>query len=174
MFHRPFKLLAQLEFAVGCLLLAVIVLLVFAASIMRFFDHPLIWSVDVAQLLFIWLCFFGAARAMREKGHIGIDLLVRFLPEKTRFGLEMALSIVILAFLAILMVEGYGLTTLNWQRQFGDSGLSYAWVTAAVPAGCLMLAIALLRNMVLAWKRRRHGALVYSRTSGDLAPASEL
>jgi TRAP-type transport system small permease protein len=174
MFHRPFKLLAQLEFAVGCTLLTVIVLLVFSASIMRFFDHPLIWSVDLAQLLFIWVCFFGAARAMREKGHIGIDLLVRFLPERIRFSLEMVLSLVILTFLGILVVEGYGLTMLNRQRQFGDSGLSYAWVTAAVPAGCLMLGIALVRNMVLAWNRRRDGALVYSRTSGDGAPASEL
>ena len=59
------KWLARIEFAAACMLLAAIVALVFVAAIMRFFDHPLIWSVDLAQLLFIWLCFFGAARAMR-------------------------------------------------------------------------------------------------------------
>ena len=48
-------------------LLAIITGLVFVASIMRFFGHPLIWSVDLAQLLFIWLCMLGATRAMREK-----------------------------------------------------------------------------------------------------------
>lgn len=166
--------LARIELAVAACLLAVIVLLVFAAAVLRFFDHPLIWSVDMAQLLFIWLCFLGAARAMREKGHIGIDLLVRHLGPRHRFALEMALSAVILAFLGILVVKGYELTMLNRQRQFGDSGISYAWVTAAVPAGCLMLAVALGRNMVRAWRARGKGILVYSRVSGESAPASEL
>ena len=56
--------LEQIEFAIAAVLLAAIVLLVFMAAIMRFFGYPLIWSVDMAQLLFIWLCFFGATRAM--------------------------------------------------------------------------------------------------------------
>lgn len=168
------KRLAQLEFAVTACLLAVIVVLVFIAAILRFFGHPLIWSIDMAQLLFIWLCFFGATRAMREKGHIGIDILVRYLSARHRFALEMLLSIAILAFLGILTVEGYQLTMLNRQRLFGDSGLSYAWVTAAVPVGCVMLGVALVWNMMQAWRSRGEGALVYSRASRDAAPASEL
>ncbi len=116
------KRLAQIEFAVAALLLATIVLLVFSAAIMRFFGHPLIWSVDMAQLLFIWLCFFGATRAMRNKAHLGIDLLVRHLPRRARYWLEMALSVLFLIFLALLTVEGISLTLLNLPRQFGDSG----------------------------------------------------
>lgn len=169
------KRLAQIEFAVAALLLATIVLLVFVAAIMRFFDDPLIWSVDMAQLLFIWLCFLGATRAMRQKGHIGIDLLVRRLGFRYRLVVETAVSVIVLVFLGILTVEGYKLTILNHQRQFGDSGLSYAWVTIAVPVGCIMLAIAILRNMTQAWRQRRNGdTLIYSRTSGEEAPASEL
>jgi TRAP-type C4-dicarboxylate transport system permease small subunit len=166
--------LAQLEFAAAAALLAVIVILVFMAAIMRFFGRPLIWSVDMAQLLFIWLCFFGAARAMREKGHIGIDLLVRRLNRRHRFVLELCISTLILAFLCLLAMEGYRLTMLNRQRLFGDSGLSYAWVTAAVPIGCVMIAVALARNMVMAWRRRHGGALVYSRSDSDAAIATEL
>ena len=52
---------------------------------------------------------------------------------------------------------------MNRQRLFGDSGLSYAWVTSAVPIGCLMLAVALLHNMAGAWRRRGEGELVYTR-----------
>ena len=47
------KRLAQLEFAIAAIILGVIVVLVFIAAIMRFFGYPLIWSVDMAQLLFI-------------------------------------------------------------------------------------------------------------------------
>ncbi|MCQ8781551.1 TRAP transporter small permease [Mangrovibrevibacter kandeliae] len=169
------KRLAQLELVVAALLLAAIVLLVFAASILRFFDHPLVWSVDLAQLLFIWLCFLGATRALRQKGHIGIDLLVRFLPRPWRLACELAVSGVVLVFLGALMQQGIKLTLLNSARQFGDSGLSYGWVTGAVPAGSVMLMLALLSNMAVAWRDRADGqTLVYTRTSSETAPASEL
>jgi len=168
------KRLDQVEYAVAALLLATIVILVFSAALMRFFGHPLIWSVDMAQLLFIWLCMFGATRALRTKSHLGIDILVRYLPHKQRFWLELALSALILAFLAMLTVEGIRLTLLNLARRFGDSGISYGWVTAAVPAGCVMLAIALVVNMVRAWRRRSDGeTLVYSRSDTEIAQAVE-
>ncbi|MEK9703335.1 MAG: hypothetical protein VW829_15060 [Deltaproteobacteria bacterium] len=48
--------ITQIEWVVGATLLTVIVFLVFIASVMRFLGFPIIWSVDLAQLLFIWLC----------------------------------------------------------------------------------------------------------------------
>lgn len=161
--------LAQVEFIVAATILTTIVVLVFSAAVMRFFGRPLIWSVDMAQLLFIWLCFIGATRAMREKAHLGIDLFARRLPSRARLLLELAVSALVLAFLAALAVEGYRLTMLNRQRLFGDSGLSYAWVTSAVPVGCLMLAAALIHNMAGAWKRREAGELVYTRAEPPAA-----
>lgn len=169
------KRLTQLEFLVAAGILATIVALAFAASIMRFFGHPLIWSVDMARLLFIWLCFLGATRAMRQRSHIGIDLLVRQLPRPYRFGCEMIVSLVILVFLLALTYKGIELAFLDRERLFGDSGIPYAWVTSAVPAGCVMLAIALGRNMLIAWQRRNDGVtLVYTGASTEYVPASEL
>lgn len=168
------KRLAQIEFGVAVALLAAIVGLVFIAAIMRWFGQPLIWSVDMAQLLFIWLCMIGATRAMREKGHLGIDLLVRHMPHRIRLRVEIGVSVLLLGFFALLAVEGARLTMLNQQRQFGDSGLSYGWVTAAVPVGCVMLGVALIYNLVQAWRTRRDGhSLVYSRSDTEIA-ASEL
>ena len=163
------RIVARIEFFVAVILLAAIVMLVFASAIMRTLDHPVIWSIDVAQLLFIWLCFFGAVRALREKAHLGIDILVRHLPQKARFWLEMAASVVILIFLGLLANEGTKLAFSNIQRQFGDSGLSYFWVTIAVPVGCVMLAIALIYNMVRAFRRGSGEALVYSRAETEAA-----
>ncbi|MGE0502848.1 MAG: TRAP transporter small permease [Rhizobiaceae bacterium] len=161
------KRLSQVELAFAIGLLALITGLVFVAAIMRFFGRPLIWSVDMAQLLFIWLCMIGATRAMREKSHLGMEVLAKHFGYRRQFWVEMACAAIILAFLGILTVEGYRLTMLNRERTFGDSTLSYAWVTAAVPVGCVMLAIALAYNMVVAWMRRAEGMLVYTRTRAD-------
>jgi TRAP-type transport system small permease protein len=161
------KRLSQIELAICFLLLAGITGLVFVAAVMRFFGHPLTWSIDMAQLLFIWLCMLGATRAMREKSHLGMEILAKRLGYRRQLRVEMACSVIILAFLAALTVEGVGLTLMNTERTFGDSTLSYSWVTAAVPVGCVLLGIALAYNMACAWQRRDRGVLVYTRTAAD-------
>jgi len=161
------KRLGQIELALCFALLAAITGLVFVAAIMRFFALPLTWSVDMAQLLFIWLCMLGATRAMRQKTHLGMEILAKRLGYRQQFWVEMICSVIILAFLAALTIEGFKLTLLNSERTFGDSSLSYSWVTAAVPVGCILLGIALIYNMVDAWRRRDQGILVYTRTAAD-------
>lgn len=165
---------AKLEFAVGACLLAVITFLVFIAAVMRFAGHPIIWSVDLAQLLFIWLCFVGAARAMRQRAHLGVDFLVRLFGHKTRLTIETILAVIFIAFMMVLAREGYNLTLMNIERLFGDSGLSYAYVTIAVPVGCVFLSIAILVNLVEAWRGRdADGPLIFART-GEASERSEL
>ena len=161
------KRLGQIELAICVALLAIITGLVFVAAIMRFYGYPLVWSVDMAQLLFIWLCFLGASRAMREKSHLGMEVMVKYLGYRPQFWLEQVCSAIVLAFLGILVVEGVKLTLLNSERTFGDSTLSYAWVTAAVPVGCFILGASLVFNMVDAWRRQKEGVLVYTRTAAD-------
>ena len=56
--------MAKTEFVLGAALLAIITMLVFIASVMRFFNNPLIWSVDLAQLLFILAVLYR-----RDQGH---------------------------------------------------------------------------------------------------------
>ncbi len=143
----------RLEDIVSRTLLAAIVLLVFLAAVARSLGHPLIWSIDMAQLLFVWLCFLGANRAMRVKAHVGVDFFVRKLPHQPRRMIEIGLALLTLAFLLALAVAGYRLTMLNWQRVFGDSGISYAWVTGAAPVGCLLLAFTVAANLIAALRR---------------------
>jgi TRAP-type C4-dicarboxylate transport system permease small subunit len=161
------KRISQIEVAICVILLAIITTLVFVAAVMRFFGHPLPWSVDLAQLLFIWACFLGADKAMRDKTHLGMEIPIKYLPYKYRFATEVFCTLTMLAFLAVMIVKGIDLTILNKERLFGDSNLSYAWVTGAVPVGCFLLSLSLIYNMVDAWRRRAQGALVYNRTEAD-------
>ena len=164
------SIIAKLEFAAGAALLLAIVVLVFIAAIMRFAGYPLIWSVDLAQLLFTWLCFVGAARTMRLKGHIGVDLLVRMLGYRHRLWIETAQAAVFVAFLMVLTFEGYKLAVANKERVFGYSGMSYAWVTIAVSFGSVALILAIVANTVDAWRSRANERkLIFTQTDGGPA-----
>ncbi len=167
------SVLKRFELVCGVILLGLIVFLVFIAAIMRTFGHPLVWSVDLAQLLFIWLCFVGASRALRARAHLGMDIAIRHLGHRSRLIIELLLAVLFIAFLAILTVEGVNLTLLNRERLFGDSGLSYAYVTIAVPFGSLLLVTSIVSNALEAWKQRNAPAadLVFSRSDDSSAQA---
>ncbi len=162
------KWIAKIEFAVGAIILSLITVLVFAAAIARFFGNPIIWSVDLAQLLFIWLCFIGATRAMRERGHLGVDFLVRLFSHRWRLIIESVLAVIFIAVMFYLGKEGYKLAVLNKERVFGDSGISYYFVTVAVPAGFILLTAQILANTIDAWRNVAKGEVLIFAKKGDI------
>ena len=122
-------------------LLSAIVICVFAAAIMRTFGLPIIWSVDIAQLMFVWLCMISANQTLRKGEHVGIDYFVRRLSVQAQIYLDIILFSIVSIFLAVLVYYGVVLTLLNPERILGTIELSYSWVTAAIPCGALLLLI---------------------------------
>ena len=171
------SLIMRVESVVARALLAAMVGLVFMAGVMRWFGYPLVWSMDVAQLLFVWASFIGADMAMRKRGLIAVDLFVRWMPPRYRVYLDLATALVVLVFLLSLSYLGYKLVMLNLERQFGDSGISYAYVTSAVPIGCLLLAITLVGQIIEALRTAQgNPALIFTPTRSKeeaLASAGE-
>ena len=143
-FHR----LARGEEIVARVCLAGCAALVFVAAVSRAFGSPVLWAIDIAMLLFIWCAFLGADAALRAHQHIIIDIVVRLLPQRVQRALLIAHWSIMVAFLLTLVVLGTELTLLNWQRPMGDTEISYAFVTAAVPAGSLLLAITAARQLI--------------------------
>ena len=122
--------------------------LVFVAAVSRAAGAPILWAIDIAMLLFIWCAFLGSDAALRKHQHLIIDIVVRLLPQRVQRALLLAHWTIIVAFLLALVVLGTQLTLLNVQRPMGDTEISYAFVTAAVPAGSLLMAITAARQLV--------------------------
>ncbi len=65
----------------SALLLAVMVVLVFGNVVLRYgFNSGITLSEEVSRWMFIWLTFLGAVIALKERGHLGVDMLVGKLP----------------------------------------------------------------------------------------------
>ena len=129
--------------------------LVFVAAVSRAMGAPVLWAIDIAMLLFIWCAFLGADAALRARQHIIIDIIVRLFPQKVQRALLIAHWTVIVAFLLTLVGLGIQLTLLNVQRPMGDTDISYAYVTAAVPAGALLMAITAASQLIAFWRDPR-------------------
>ena len=115
----------------------------------RTIGYPLIWAVDLAQLSFAWACMLGADLAMKKNAHIEIDIVVRYFSAAARRALAIAWLVAMAAFLTMLVWYGSQLTLMNMERELGDVGISYSWVTSAVPTGCLLMLATTLRRLYL-------------------------
>jgi TRAP-type C4-dicarboxylate transport system permease small subunit len=142
------KTIYAIEETLAMVLFAGTVLLVLIGAVGRTSGMPQIWSVDLAQALFAWACVFGADIALKNRGHIVIDILVRVIPASGQMVLSYLWQIVIAVFLGILVYLGIKLTLINTQRELGDIGVSYAWVTASIPAGAALMLLTTLTRLV--------------------------
>ena len=74
------KFFKTLEFGVVACLVAMVVM-VFGNVVMRYvFNSGITVSEEMSRYCFIWLTYIGAMIAMRERGHLGVDTLVKHLP----------------------------------------------------------------------------------------------
>ncbi len=135
------------EEAVAMAFFATTTILVLIGALARTVGFPLIWAIDIAQASFIWACVLGADIALKRNVHIEIDILVRTFSREVRRILSIVFLVMIAAFLATLVWLGIKLTLLNLERPLGDVGISYGYVTSAIPAGAFLMLITALRRL---------------------------
>ncbi len=75
------QILAAAYRALLIALVALIVAIVAIAVVFRYgLNTPLIFSFDLATILFVWLVFLGLAPAAHEGSHMAVDLFTAMLP----------------------------------------------------------------------------------------------
>src|SRR6478736_6233274 len=86
----------------GLVLLEIVILL--AGVISRYVFHsPLVWSDELASILFLWLSMLGAVVALRRGEHMRMTGLVSRVSPQTRALLEAVAITASIAFLLLLL-----------------------------------------------------------------------
>mgnify|MGYP005840506519 FL=1 len=139
------------------ILLGFVVVLVFIAALTRYLGTPINWSVDIAQGIFVWVIYLGANQAWRKNRHLGIDMLFnRFHPSVQRI-LIILIYMIILAFLALIIVNGIYIAIVNAGRIMNDIPVSYSFVTIAVPVGSFLMLLTTLEKLLALFRRSSGG-----------------
>ena len=144
---KIYEKFCKIEQWIAMFLLAGITVLVFISALMRTIGLPLNWAQDAALVMFAWLSFIGGDIALHSTGLIGIDLIVRHFPKSVQKGIDIVFKVVMLAFLAVLVVNGYNYVMTGYKRLITTLNVSYAFVTASVPVGSLLMIISVSQNL---------------------------
>ncbi len=92
----------------GAILVVVEVLVLFAGVTFRYGLHrPLVWSDELASILFLWLCMLGAVVAQHKGGHMRLTLIARLLPERWALRIETVSSLAVVLFLGLLLQPAF-------------------------------------------------------------------
>lgn len=127
------------ELLVSKILLVVIIVLVFYAAVARSIGYPVPWSVDLAQTFYAWFAFIAASIALKNKSHIGVDILSRKFPKKVQIILEIIGIVLSIGFLAIITYYGVQLSIKNYTRLMNSMNISYSVITISVAYGCFSM-----------------------------------
>lgn len=113
--------------AASALCMAVMVVLVFGNVVLRyFFSTGLLISEEISRWLFVWMVFMGAVVVMRERGHMGTDMVIARLPVKAQ-RLCLVVAQVMMLYITWLMLTGsWGQVMVNRETEAPVSGLSVA------------------------------------------------
>ena len=130
----------------GFLLLS-IVILVFFAAILRWVGISVAWSIDIAQLLFVWVSFLGADIALGEHKHIGVDIITKRLSPKLGQIILLINYVIMIAFLSLVIYYGTVLSIENYSRSYNTIPISYSLATFSAPFGSLLMLITIIKNI---------------------------
>ena len=135
------------EVATGALFFGLIVTVAAQVLTRNVLRLPMLWTGDVAQLLFAWLVFVGAALGLRRGAHYAIDLLPR-----QGAGLRAAVDWLGIGaggvVVYILVRHGWTLAALRAPGEIQSLGISRLWLYAPIPLCGAMMALFLLEAAV--------------------------
>ena len=132
---------AAVEILAATLVAAEIVIL-FSGVVARYvFNHPLIWSDELASILFLWLAMLGAVIAFRRDEHMRMTAAVGSLPAPTRVTFDLFATCAALAFLLLIAWPAYEYAQEETFITTPALGLNNAWRAAALPSGIALMAI---------------------------------
>ncbi|MDJ0820821.1 MAG: TRAP transporter small permease [Paracoccaceae bacterium] len=127
------------------------------------FAYSSIWGEEIVRYSFIYLAWIGAAAAVKERGHIRIDVLMHYLGPRPKAALYIFGDLVMLVVAVIALYWSY--ETVHVSAKFGSVShglrISMVWFLLAVPVGFALMIWRLLQSLRRDFRSLRDGTPVY-------------
>ncbi|OPY98979.1 ABC transporter permease [Bradyrhizobium sacchari] len=124
------------------------------------FRSPIVWSDELAGILFLWLAMLGSVIAFQRGEHMRMTAIVGVLSAQVRAFLDVVAAAASLAFLALVVWPAYEFAADEVFVTTPALEIVNSWRAAALPTGMgLMLVAAVLRLVRIASLRSLLGSL---------------
>jgi len=127
------------------------------------FSYSSIWGEEMVRYSFIYLAWIGAASAVKERGHIRIDVLMNYLPNTLKTLLYIFGDLIMFAVALVAFYWSWDTVTVSWRFGSVTHGLriSQVWFLFAVPFGFALIMLRLVQSFLRDISDLRNGRPVY-------------
>lgn len=100
-----------------------------------------IWTEELARWLYVYIVFFGASQGVHYREHIGIDIIVGFLPQKIREILLFIIDILLGISSAVITYFGILNMPFAWRQSPITLPVNNGMLYIVIPIGFALMTI---------------------------------
>lgn len=143
------------------LVLAEIVVLFTGVTARYAFHAPLVWTDELASILFLWLAMLGSVIALQRSEHMRLTAIVGGMSAAGRARTDALASAAVAVFLLMVLPSAWEYAADEWFIETPALGIHNTFRAMAIPVGAaLMVVTALTRLLRLSWKDALFGVVV--------------
>src|SRR5487761_2564682 len=132
--------LATIVERVAAILVVVEIAVLFAGMLARYvFNSPLVWSDELASILFLWLATLGAVIALRRGEHMRMTAVIGMMSSRARTFFDVLAAVGALMFVSLMLYPSYQYALEEGSIVTPALEISNAWRAAAMPIGALLM-----------------------------------
>ncbi len=169
--HRALAWLDDnLEFYINFFLYSLLTIVIVVEVFRRYvLDAATSYGEEVARYTFIWLAYFAAARGVKNRTHLSIDLLRENFGRTGKFALYMLSDLCFLVLSLVIIWTGgrFVLTTIEYEQTFTGIDLPLWLAVSAIPVGWTVIAFRVVQRCVLTIAAYRRGEALHSGFIGS-------
>jgi len=145
--------LGKITLFVVIILTGILVVTVLTGVFFRYIIRDsLSWTEELARYLMIWAALLAVSVGIKDKEHVGIQLLIKqFPPRITKFITFIVYTITII-FLAVLTFKGYQVADRAKNQLSLALNISMYWPLMSIPVSGVLAIIQQLIQMILIFK----------------------
>lgn len=143
------------EWIGGTLFIAMFVVLVLQIVARQILDSPLIWSEELARLIFVYIGMLGISMGIRSQSHVMIDFIYARLPEKIQKVVFTVIQILIFFCITSFIYFGYLLIEKKADIELVSLGISAKWMYIALPLISLLMLVRFYQAYQENWENKK-------------------
>jgi TRAP-type C4-dicarboxylate transport system permease small subunit len=145
--------LAKITIFVVIILAAIMVLTVLMGVFFRYvLRDSLGWTEELARYLMIWAALLSISIGIKDKEHVGIQLIIRNIPIKYARILNLLVNVIILIFLSVLSYKGMYIANKAIPQLSMGLGISMYWALLSIPVAGALAIIQQLIQIIMSFK----------------------
>jgi TRAP-type transport system small permease protein len=110
---------------------------------------PILSSIEISRLFFVWACFLAATLGYRRNVHIAISFIVDKFPLKISAVIDFCIHALTIMFFLLMLKESIDVVRLLWFTHLPLSGLSQSWLYLPVPFISVVIIFFALEKIVI-------------------------